>query len=339
MVYFSIMPVSKNAAFRYRIIDSCLRNPRKRYPTIRDMQELISEALDLDSVISESSIHKDLKSMRDFYKAPISYHPLYKGYYYQDDNFSINSFPLTSEEIQVLDLSSSFLRQIKYSGFFQQFETAIDKLISGFRLSRIPGHEQSRFIATEEPITDIGTNWLEIIYESILYKQVIKIIYKRFNSQETKDHFMSSYVLKEYRNRWYVVGYSDLAEAVITLALDRIHSIEMIANKKFYKTDFNEDEYFKYSFGVTVYPNALPEKVRLLFAPQVVGYIITKPLHHTQELISETSEGTAIQITFHLTPELEMTLLSYGENVKVLHPDQLLNKVKSRIEAMAQVYL
>jgi predicted DNA-binding transcriptional regulator YafY len=333
------MPVTKNAAFRYRIIDSCLRNPRKRYPTINALQEQISEALDLDSVISESSIHKDFKSMRDFYKAPITYHPVHKGYYYEDEHFSINAFPLTSEEIQVLDLSSSFLRQIKYSGFFQQFETAIDKLISGFRLSRIPGHEQSRFMATEEPITDIGTKWLEIIYEAILHKQVLKIIYKRFNSPETKEHHMSPYVLKEYRNRWYAVGYSDLGDAVITLALDRIHSVEVMPKEKYYKTDFDEDEYFKYSFGVTVYANALPEKVRLLFTPQVAGYILTKPLHHTQEILKESSEGTTIEITCHLTPELEMTILSYGETIRVLNPDKLIDKLKNRISAMSHVYM
>lgn len=332
------MPVSKNAAFRYRIIDSCLRNPRKRYPSVSDLQEMISEALNLDSIISESSIHKDLKAMRDFYKAPIMYHTVEKGYYYEDDNFSINAFPLTADEIQVLDISSSFLRQIKYSGYFQQFEAAIDKIISGFRLSRIPGYEHTRIIATEEPLTDKGALWLEILYECILQKQVLKVAYQRFNSNETKEHLLSAYVLKEYRNRWYVVGYSDLAQAVITLALDRIVSIEVMEKKKYKKTDFNEDEYFKYGFGVTVYQNAVPEKVELLFDASVAGYIQTKPLHQSQEILNSDEEGLTIEMTCHLTPELEMTLLGYGENVKVLKPLVLVERLKNRIEAMGYLY-
>ena len=67
------MPVNKNAAFRHRIIDSCLRNPRKPFPSKEYLQEQVSEALNLTDLISASSIDKDLKAMRDFYKAPIAY--------------------------------------------------------------------------------------------------------------------------------------------------------------------------------------------------------------------------------------------------------------------------
>jgi hypothetical protein len=34
-----------------------------------------------------------MKAMRDFYKAPIAYDTYRRGYYYEDPNFSINSFP------------------------------------------------------------------------------------------------------------------------------------------------------------------------------------------------------------------------------------------------------
>lgn len=75
------MPDSKNAAFRYRIIDSCLRSTRNRFPSIEDLQQNVTDALNLSSYISTSSLNKDMKAMRDFFKAPIKYHKLEKGYY------------------------------------------------------------------------------------------------------------------------------------------------------------------------------------------------------------------------------------------------------------------
>ena len=332
------MPVTKNAAFRHRIINSCLRSTRNRFPSIEDIQQTVTEALNLDSYISISSLNKDMKAMRDFYQAPIKYDKLEKGYYYEDADFSINDFPLSPEEIKVLDMSTSFLKQIKYSGYFQQFESVIEKLISGFRISKIPGYEKRNYLETEEPTADTGIGWIEKVYEAIINKQVLSIGYKRFNSIEIKVHQLSPYVIREYRNRWYVTGFSERAKVVTTLALDRV--IEMEISESGYKetAGFDEATFFKYSFGATVFANAKPYKVQLLFNKTVAGYLLTKPIHPSQVIIGDGDDLT-IEIECYLTPELEMTILSYGENVKVLAPQEMIERVKERIAAMGSVYL
>jgi predicted DNA-binding transcriptional regulator YafY len=331
------MPVTKNAAFRYRIIDACLRNKRRPYPSVDVLQDTITEALNLDKEISASSVNKDLKAMRDFYNAPILFSKNHKGYFYEDPHFSINSFPLTEEEVRILDLSSSFLKQIKYSGYFTQFESVIEKLISGFRLSKIPGYENRQLLETEEPLSDTGLRWLETVYSSILYKKSLEVKYKRFNSDDSKTHLFSPYLLREYRNRWYMVGYSEKAEAVTTLALDRVQSIEESKSKYITLDSFNEKDYFRYSFGVTVYANADPHKIELLFDHSVAGYLLTKPLHSSQKA-NQQEEGLCIELNCYITPELEMTILSYGEMVKVIGPEQLKNKISERAEAMWKQY-
>ena len=331
------MPVTKNAAFRHRIIDACLRNNLRPYPTMEYLQDRVSEALNLDKVISRSSIDKDFKAMRDFYKAPIAYDTYRRGYYYEDPNFSINSFPLTPEEIQILDLSTSFLKQIKYSGYFQQFESVIEKLISGFRISKIPGYEGRQFLEVEEPIADLGMKWLEPLYTAILEKHPLVIYYKRFNQPDTKDHHFSIYAIREYRNRWYAVGYSERAETILTLALDRFVDIQKGPQSYRPAGNFNEADYFKYSFGVTAFNDATPYKVQLLFDASTAGYILTKPLHASQQT-QETEEGLLTEIECYLTPELEMMILSHGEKVKVLAPDVLASRIDERIQAMTYLY-
>jgi len=331
------MPLSKNAAFRYRIIDACLRNTRRPYPSVEELQETVSEGLNLDALISQSSINKDLKAMRDFYKAPIRFDKNRKGYYYEDPHFSINSFPLTEEEVRILDLSTSFLKQIKFSGYFTQFESVIEKLISGFRLSRIPGYENRQLLETEEPLSDTGLRWLEPVYAAILYKETLTVTYKRFNSDESKIHTFSPYLLREYRNRWYMVGFSEKAEAITTLALDRIESIER-SPLPFKATEgFNEKDYFRYSFGVTVYTDSAPHHIELCFHPSVAGYLLTKPLHSSQKSTMK-EEGLHVELTCYLTPELEMAILSYGETVKVLQPEVLRDRIRTRAGATLGQY-
>jgi len=329
------MPINKNAAFRFRIIDACLRNNMRKYPTLEVLKEVIMEAMNLDS-ISDSTINKDIRNMKDHYNAPIECHPVYGGYYYSEENFSINSFPLTQDEIRVLDLSTSILKQIKFSGYFKQFESVIEKLISGFRISKIPGYEHKHILEIEEPLIDTGVKWIEIVYESILNKQPLFIEYKKFNSDEVKTHLMSAYVIREYRNRWYVTGYSERAEGITTLALDRVIKMEML-NAGYHSTDFNEKDFFKYGFGATVYSNSEPYKVELLFDESLSGYMLTKPLHSTQRIIND-KDGLHLEIECYLTPELEMTILSYAEKVKVLGPEELKERVKKRAEALVEMY-
>lgn len=332
------MPVNKNAAFRHRIIDACLLNKLRQYPSMEQLQDRITEALNLDRRISRSSVDKDLKAMRDFYKAPIAFDTYRRGYYYEDPNFSINSFPLTAEEIQVLDLSTSFLKQIKYSGYFQQFEAVIEKLISGFRISKIPGYEGRQFLEVEEPIADIGMKWLEPLYAAIIEKHPLVVQYKRFNQPETKDHSFSIYAIREYRNRWYAIGYSERAETILTLALDRIVNIKKGLHNYRPPDNFSETDYFKFSFGVTAFNNAVPYKVQLLFDVSVAGYILTKPLHSSQKT-QETEEGLFTEIECYLTPELEMMILSHGEKVRVLAPSTLAIRIEQRIKAMTYLYI
>ena len=75
------MPINKNAAFRYRIIDACLRNSMRKYPTIEVLKEIIMEAMNIES-LSDSQINKDIRAMKDIYNAPIENHKSYGGYYY-----------------------------------------------------------------------------------------------------------------------------------------------------------------------------------------------------------------------------------------------------------------
>lgn len=330
------MPVNKNAAFRYRVIDGCLRNPMRKYPNLQMLKEMIMEAAGLDS-LSDSQINKDIRAMKDLFNAPIENHKVYGGYYYTEEDFSINSFPLTHDEIRVLDLSTSILKQIKYSGYFNQFESIIDKLISGFRISQIPGYEQRQIIEVEQPISDTGLRWIEMAYESILNRMPLHIEYKKFNSDEMKDHIFSAYIIREYRNRWYVTGYSERSEGITTLALDRVVKMELLKNG-YRNADFDSNDFFKYGFGATVYSDSKPYKVELLFDNSLAGYMLTKPLHSTQRVIDHGEENLHLEIECYLTPELEGTILSYAEKVKVLAPQELIKRISERAEKLANSY-
>lgn len=318
------MPANKSALLRYRIIDHCLTNKRKVYPTLQDICSKIEEQL--EKPISESMVNKDFGAMKKIYTAPIAYNKVHKGYHYTEPEFSIREFPLTHEEIDALDFSTALLQQLKGTRMFEQFEGAINKVIEGYRISKILGRPEQSIIQVEAPVICGGTQWLETILRAIVNKQAMAIHYQPFG-QEERVHIFSPYLLKEYRNRWYVVGHSQRRDQVIVIALDRINNLATATLSFVADPGFNPETYFQHSVGITQQHDAVPQKVVLAFSIQQAAYILSQPLHNSQQVIKQTDSEVVVQLYVYLTSELVMAVLGFGKEVRVLQPEILRQQV------------
>ena len=121
------MPVNKSALIRYRIIDACLTNKYRRYPTLEFIKEKIDDAV---GDVSESMISKDFSAMKDLYNAPIRYDRYRKGYLYDEEGFTIKEFPRTANDLQIFDFTTALLNQFKGTPFYAQCENAIKKVMN-----------------------------------------------------------------------------------------------------------------------------------------------------------------------------------------------------------------
>lgn len=329
------MPKIKSAGVRYRIIDGCLTNTMHPYPTLEYLQEKIEQQL--DTTISISMLNKDLAAMKQLYNAPIVYDKARGGYAYSDPDFSIAEFPLTVEEREALDISTALLQQIRGTKIFQQFENAINKVIEGYRISKIAGIEQRQFLQVEEPVRPQNNPYLEQLLQSIIHQQPLAITYQGYG-REAKLHQFSAHLLKEYRNCWYVVGYSDRGKNLLVFALDRIKDIAA-SNTKYIKVEgFDPADFFKYSFGITQIHDAEAERVILRFTTYQAPFVLNQPLHHSQQVIKQTDEFVELEYHVYITTELIMTILSYGKQVKVLSPKKLANTIQATAQEMAALY-
>lgn len=328
------MPVNKSAMVRYRIIDGCLRNSMHRCPSIDYLQSKINDA---GYDVSVSMLRKDLQAMKEEFHAPIEHDRKRGGYYYTDQHFSIQGVPLTEDEIAALDYSTALLQQIKGSKMFQQFESAINKLIEGYRISKITGEETTRFLQIEEPLRQTDSQWLEPILQAVVNTTVLRIAYHPFGREE-KEHLISPYLLKEYHNRWYLVGHSERAENILVMALDRIQRIEKTDALYVYPASFKPEDFFRYSFGITQIHGEEPERVVLSFTPHQAQYILSQPLHHSQKLIKENQNEMQVEYLVYLSHELTMSILSYGANVKVIAPEKLKDRISDAIKEMSKLY-
>ena len=84
-----------------------------------------------------------------------------------------------------------------------------------------------------------------------------------------------------------MVGKISEAKPVLNLALDRIAKIDYDFSIDYMNIEFNGDEYYKNTIGVTVLNDEQCKEVVLEIDRSNAPYVITKPFHHSQEILEK----------------------------------------------------
>lgn len=320
------MPVNKSAHFRFEIIDECLRNNKKKWSK-NDLLNYLNKRLEskngIESTISISQLRHDLEHMQSALNAPIEMYREGRScfYRYEELNFSIKNIPVQDEDFIKLHSAIGILTQMKGFTIAEQISGVVQKIEQRYQFDHVNSNPTLLFDHT--PYTS-GIDNLEDLYLSIEQKSVLRINYQPFNTNSPQEIVVHPYLLKEYRHRWYVLGYDSTIKKVGTYALDRIKSIK-VTNVKFIENIYlNCEEYFSDIVGVTKPKGAKPQDIHLLFSPILAPYILTQPLHASQEIIEERTDGHVhVNLNLIINHELVSLLLSYGKDLRVIVPEIL----------------
>ena len=333
------MPHIKNALIRFRIIDKMIRNKYKSYPSKKELREACEESLygSIDGVhICNSTIEKDLFNMKMDHDAPIKYSKKNGGYYYEDSTYSINDIPLSEDELSSIKYAVDTLHQFKETPFFKEFGNAIDKIVDRISVGGAQ-NEMSKYIQFEAATSVGGNEFLPVLLEAIQRKKKVWFIYTSFIKGQGKPRKVSPLFLKEYRNRWYLISYDPSQKDIRTYALDRMEDPKILEDEQITPQGFDAEVYFENAMGITSYKGEA--KKIIIQADEIASkYIKSQPIHHSQEIMKESKEGTYFTFKLLLSEELIRTLLSYGGEIEVIEPEDLKKALKERISSMKKRY-
>ncbi len=336
------MAVNKLALIRYKVIDSCLQNRLRKW-TLDDLVTACSDALyeyeGIRKGVSKRTVQLDIQNMRSEkigYNAPIVV--LDKRYYtYEDKKYSITNIPLTQQDLGTLGEVVGILKQFKGFGYFQELAGMVSRLED-----KIHTHTKGKsFINFEKNELLKGLDYIERLHKAIQTQTVLEVYYRSFKARSGGNITLHPYLLKEYRNRWFVVGVSSHKSkpVLLTAALDRIISIKDLPGEQYIQnTIIDVDTYFDDTIGVTKRPGQPCRSVILKVDREHAPYVLTKPLHASQTLLKEDHEGIIISLQVIWNFELERELLGFGECLTVLSPKGLVKRMKHRVVAMGARY-
>lgn len=182
-----------------------------------------------------------------------------------------------------------------------------------------------------EKKTPRGTEHLKTLLDAIDNHQMIQISYLKYYELESADRTIRPVALKEYLFRWYVLAWSENDELKF-FGLDRINSITIVPGKLSTPKLPNLEDRFLQTIGIINELKEPVETVFLTFTRFKGQYILSMPLHPTQDIVEENQDTIQISLRVKLNPELISIILSHGDEVRVDHPDRLKEMVREKAE-------
>ncbi len=342
------MATNKNAQIRYQALDRCLSNWSRRY-YIDDLVDACNDALYLyngegtkGAGVRKRQVQEDLKFMQseEGYRMTIDAirdgHKMYYRYHHRND--SISERPFNQEEQNIV---SDALMLLKRFEGVPQFDWLMDidkKLYSTSQL----GKDVCSVVSFQHNpyLKGMDKDYYKQIFDGIVNRQALEICYHPFG-KDAKWLVVSPYHLKQYNNRWFLIGKQGNYDGLTTYAIDRIDGIKELGRKMFepLNEDFNFDEYFEDVIGVSV--EDVPVDDVVIYAnDKAFNYIYTKPLHESQVARGERAEDGRRMITLKVKDnyELRALLRSFGSQIEVIKPASLREEMKNEADTLSKMY-
>jgi predicted DNA-binding transcriptional regulator YafY len=328
------MPATKAQSLRLEILDEMLDARKWKFQELLDR---LNQKLELDyEPIGKRTLLRDLDFLVDVKNAPLHRPTKNDQYYYYTEKFSLKNIPFDADDIANLKNAIHILKQVGDFSLLHEVEYVIRKLENRVN---VEAKDEQVYIQFERHTSAQGTEYISELLEAIKNKNPLKISYQPYSHPQPSDRIVHPYLLKEFRNRWFLLGREGSANRITNYALDRIKKIKPAPDKFIDNDFFDPNEYFKYLIGVSVPENAKPEKIEIKVYRQAVPYILSKPIHTNQEMIDTLKDGSMlIRLMLIVNYELRSILLSYGDGIEVRKPKGLKAEIKRLTSNMQNLY-
>lgn len=296
---------SQGTIRRYTLIIEKIK-PHK-YPSFNGLKDYLQEH---GFEISNRTLQRDIEQIRIEFGIEIKYDRSKNGYYIDEDlSSNIDSFFKFLELATTADILTQSLKE---------------------------GKNTLRFINFESEGNLKGIEHIKSVLFAIKNRRKISFTHYNYWTGKEKQYLIIPCLLKEYQNRWYVVGKIN-AEEYRTFGIDRIENLEIKAEVfKLLKTEA-PSQLFENIIGVN-YSDEKIEEVVLSFNPIIGKYIKSLPLHKSQRIIKD--DKTVVIISLQVIPnfELQQKILMFGEGVKVIKPNWFVNEIKKSLRLALKQY-
>ena len=190
---------------------------------------------------------------------------------------------------------------------------------------------KDRIVLEEVPAGEV---FLNTIIRAIRTDHKVVMTYQRFGA-DPYDKTVAPYALKLFHQRWYMLSFTGNHYA--TYSLDRMQAVRLSEETFTMPEDFSPKDYFSEYYGVMTDETPMARVVVRAYGKQP-DYLRTLPLHASQRELASTEDYTDFSYDIRPTIDFLNELLSRRDEVEVLSPDDVRQKMRDLVQKMLNRY-
>ena len=316
---------------RFHLIDQMLTSKR-----------VVSRQQFLDALeVSPATFKRDLEYLRDRLAAPIVWDRERRGYCYErnpaGEQFQLPGLWFNTSEIQALLSMDALLANLQPG----VLSSHIEPLRSRIRMLLDEGDHSADEIARRIRIIphsakSYRSENFQALCQALLARKRVDMSYYSRPTDSVSQRQVSPQRLIYYRDNWYLDAWCHLRKGLRSFAIDAIKSLSIApdAAREVDEALLNRE----LESGYGIFSGSATRQAVLRFSPEIARWVSRESWHPDQQSEYDEAGYYILRVPYSQDTELVMDILKHGAEVEVLEPKALREKVKTRIEAMRELY-
>ncbi|RXG21931.1 helix-turn-helix transcriptional regulator [Leeuwenhoekiella aequorea] len=264
---------------------------------------------------SKRTLERDIAAIRNEFFIQIDYNRSLQGYTIDDS---------------ALNETYEFLKLVEFANVGQLLQDGKTDL-----------RKFSDIVELDDSSIFKGIDLLKIIINAIQQKQNIQFKHINYWEESEKEYTITPLKIKEYLNRWYVIGVPFKMNEIRTFGIDRLKDLTITNGKTVKYKDF-EDQLNNFHNIIGLNFNEGDGKIKyikLKVYHKHLKYLRSLPLHSSQTIDWKHGQEHGI-VTYRLIPnyELKIQILKMHCFTEVLEPKELREEVKIMLQEALEQY-
>ncbi len=328
------MPKGKNQKFKlYRLAQIMMeRTDDEHYITMPEIMEALGE---YEITADRKSIYADLRDLEQL-GIEVEGEPVGNRYHYHVVNriFELPELKLLVDAIQ----SSKFITEKKTNALIRKLEKTVSKYDASKLQRQV--YVSGRIKTMNESIYYT----VDAIHNAISENKKICFQYFQWNVKKEMElrHGGAYYEISPWGLSWddenyYMIGYDSESAMIKHYRVDKMLHIQMTDKNregKEYVKKLDMADYAKKSFGMF---GGKEQKVKLLVENRLAGVIIDR-FGKEIMMFPADEEHFTVNVDVRVSGQFFGWIISLGEGVKIVAPDEVVEQMKKEIERLIKQY-
>jgi predicted DNA-binding transcriptional regulator YafY len=293
--------------------------------------------------ISRATLRRDLEFMRSRLNAPIVYDRDANGYRFDGgpqigDKYELPGLWFSPAEIHALLTMQHLLTGLDSGGILTPH---IQPLMA--RLNALLGTADNSAEEVKNRVAVIGLgrrqvplDCFERVGSALIGRKRLRIRYLSKGKGELTERVVSPQRLVHYRENWYLDAWCHLRDELRNFALDSIQSAESVDTAAKEVSRRSMDEVLGPGYGI--FSGKKVQWAKLAFTPERARWVAKEQWHPEQKGSFDAADRYVLELPYSDHRELMMDILKYGNEVEVLAPASLRQRIREEVAALARRY-